>query len=90
MLARYYHTLNTEIPVKILNLIKANLWENLNLKDHLSWRSYVNKHMRMHYAMNHGDAYFVIPEYPFCGEGKIFKFLIFSGELQFLFDQTNL
>jgi hypothetical protein len=29
----------------------------------------VNKHMRMHYAHNHGDAIFVIPPYPFAGEG---------------------
>lgn len=44
--------------------------------DHLSWRSMVNKHMKMHYAMNHGDAYFVIPEYPFAGEVENYNFFL--------------
>jgi hypothetical protein len=52
-------------------------------KDHLSWRSAVNKHMRMHYAHNHGDAIFVIPPYPFAGEG-IFDYD--SRKLQFFPD----
>jgi len=42
----------------------------------------VNKHMRMHYSMNFGDAYFVIPEYPFAGEGNLIKKFNFkSGKL---------
>ena len=55
----------------------GNLKFNNNLKDNLSWRSMVNKHMRMHYSMNHGDAYFVIPEYPFAGEGKFLLLFLF-------------
>ena len=47
-------------------------------KDHLSWKSAVNKHMRMHYSHVNGDAIFVIPEYPFAGEGN---FVIFSWKL---------
>ena len=39
----------------------------------------VNKHMKMHYAMNHGDAYFVIPEYPFAGEGRVVVGLGYGG-----------
>jgi len=44
--------------------------------DHLSWRSAVNKHMRMHYAHNHGDAIFVIPPYPFAGEVENYNFFL--------------
>ncbi|MFO0131459.1 MAG: hypothetical protein ACK52J_02705 [bacterium] len=45
-------------------------------KDHLSWKSAVNKHMRFHYSHNNGDAMFVIPPYPFAGEVENYNFFL--------------
>ena len=47
-------------------------------KDHPSWRSIVHKYTRWHYNFTNGNAYFVIPPYPFKGE-SIFKFLTISN-----------
>ena len=65
---------DTEHPVytnkvrilKYINIIKIIIIK----KDHPSWKSSVNKHMKMHYAHTFGDAYFCIPPYPFAGEGN--------------------
>jgi hypothetical protein len=53
----------------------AEAWQDLNhpvflSKDHPSWRSNDSKHQKYHYNFTSGNAYFVIPPYPYKGEGK--------------------
>lgn len=45
-------------------------------KDHSSWRATNHKYARWHYNHTHGDAYFVIPPYPFPGEIGGYNFFI--------------
>lgn len=44
--------------------------------DHPSWRSVQHKYTKWHYNFNHGDAYFVIPPFPFAGEVECYNFLL--------------
>jgi hypothetical protein len=44
--------------------------------DHPSWRASDHKYTRWHYNFNHGDAYFVIPPYPFSGEVENYNFFL--------------
>lgn len=45
-------------------------------KDHPSWRSVEHKYTRWHYNFDHGEAYFVIPPYPFAGEVESYNFFL--------------
>jgi hypothetical protein len=66
-----------------LNLVKGleEAWRDTEHpvytnKDHPSWKSSVNKHMKMHYAHTYGDAFFCIPPYPFAGEVENYNFFL--------------
>jgi NADH dehydrogenase FAD-containing subunit len=49
-------------------------------RDHPTWRSNDMKHQKYHYNFTSGDAYFVIPPYPYKGEVGAFNFFL-SNEI---------